>query len=222
MGTNGKTAVVSLIAAMLAAAGRAVGQAGARGLRVGRRVLSEKSSADANSARRLLLNPFVDAMVVETSEIDIIREGLAFDRCDVAVVTGLGEGDYSGEQYVDGLLVAKAVRAPVDVVLPEGYAVLNADDAGVVAMAEKCRGKIVYFARSRECRVVREHLRRGGQAVFVVAGCVVAAHADKSTPVLELANVASDDVLAAVGAGIALGLDVDAIRRGCDVNHSPR
>ena len=221
-GTNGKTAVVSLIAAMLAAAGRAVGQAGARGLRVGRRVLSEKSSADANSARRLLLNPFVDAMVVETSEIDIIREGLAFDRCDVAVVTGLGEGDYSGEQYVDGLLVAKAVRAPVDVVLPEGYAVLNADDAGVVAMAEKCRGKIVYFARSRECRVVREHLRRGGQAVFVVAGCVVAAHADKSTPVLELANVASDDVLAAVGAGIALGLDVDAIRRGCDVNHSPR
>jgi cyanophycin synthetase len=220
-GTNGKTAVVSLIAAMLAAAGRAVGQAGARGLRVGRRVLSEKSSADANSARRLLLNPFVDAMVVETSEIDIIREGLAFDRCDVAVVTGLGEGDYSGEQYVDGLLVAKAVRAPVDVVLPEGYAVLNADDAGVVAMAEKCRGKIVYFARSRECPVVREHLRRGGQAVFVVAGCVVAAHADKSTPVLELANVASDDVLAAVGAGIALGLDVDAIRRGCVVNHSP-
>ncbi len=214
-GTHGKTTVVSLVAAILAAARRMVGQASTQGLRVGKRVLSQKSSADAASARRLLLNPFVDAIVVETSEINIIREGLAFDRCDVAVVTGLGEGDCSGEQYVDASLVAKAVRAPVDVVLPDGCAALNADDAGVVAMAEKCRGRVVYFARSGESPVVRDHLSRGGQAVYVVAGCVVAAHADKSTPVLELANAASHEVLAAVGAGIALGLDVDAIRRGC-------
>jgi len=227
-GSHGKTTVVASIANILAAAGRMVGQAGSHGLRVGKRVLSDRSSVDATSARRLLLNPFVDAIVVETSEINIIREGLAFDRCEVAVVTGLGAGDYSDEQYVDGQLVAKAIRAPVDVVLPDGCAVLNADDAGVVAMAEKCRGKIVYFASSGECPVIREHLSRGGRAVYVAAGHVVAAHGDRSMPVLELADTLGggplpvDDALAAVGAGIALGLALDAIRRGCAVNRSPQ
>ena len=217
-GTHDKTTIVSLIAAMFAASGRMVGQAHTRGLRVGKRVLSNEDGANAASARRLLLNPFVEAIVIETCAINVIREGLAFDRCDVAVVTGLVGNDYSDEQYVDRDLVAKAVRAPVDVVLPDGHAVLNADDADVASMAEKCRGKIVYFAKSGECVVLREHLSRGGRAVFVSQGHVVAAHGDKSTSILELSQkpgrppLAVDNVLAAIGAGIALGLDADAIR----------
>jgi cyanophycin synthetase len=224
-GTNGKTAVVSLIASMLSASSRTVGQASSRGLHVGPRTLASNDCADAASARRLLVNPFLDAMVIETSEIKVIREGLAFDRCEVAVVTNLGSGDHMGEQYVDDrTLVSKAIRAPVDVVLPDGCAVLNAGDPEVAAMAEKCRGRIVYFDRDGQSPLVRDHLAKDGQAVFVSGGDIVIGHGGQSQRLLELELLRSrtfglsaimiDNVLAAAAAASVLGVTPNAVRQG--------
>jgi cyanophycin synthetase len=226
-GTRGKTAVASLIAAMLAATSRTVGEASSRGLRIGRRVLSGKDCTDAASARRVLINPFVDAMVIEANELKVIREGLAFDRCDVAVVTNLCPADYKGEPDVDDqVLVAKAVRAPVDVVLPEGCSVLNADDPEVAAMAEKCRGRTLYFSRDEQSALVLNHLAKGGQAVFVANGAIVANHMDQILPIAESVqassrrlgalSVSTEDLLAAAGAGMALGLPLRSIRDGIE------
>jgi cyanophycin synthetase len=226
-GTNGKTTVASLVAAMLAAASRTVGLTGSLGLRVGHRVLDGGDCRNAASARRLLLNPFVDAMVIESSEIGVIREGLAFDRCQVAVVTNLGSGDHMAEQYVDNReLVGRAIRAPVDVVLPDGFAVLNADEPEVAAMAQKCRGGVVYFAREPGSDLVREHLAKGGRAVCVSDSALVALHGEQVQRLLELDSVRSealglpqilvDNLLAAAGAGIALGLPPTTIRQGLE------
>ena len=224
-GTNGKTFVVSLVASMLAAASRTVGEASSRGLRIAERVLSSKDCADAASARRVLVNPFVDAMVLETAELKVIREGLAFDRCEVAVVTNLGSGDHLGEEYVGDLaLVAKAIRAPVDVVLPEGCAVLNADEPDVAVMAEKCRGRTVLFARDGQSALVREHRAKGGQAVFMAEGAIVATQMERPMPMFDIDCLRSrpfgvppmliEDLLAAVGAGVALGLTPHTIGEG--------
>ncbi len=225
-GTRGKTRVASFIASMLAAGSHTVGEASTRGLRIGGRVLSDKSCADAAGARRVLVNPFVDAMVIETNELRVIQEGLVFDRCRVAVVTNLRPGDYKGDADVDDpVLVAKAIRAPVDVVLPDGCAVLNADDSGVAAMAEKCRGRTLYFSRDGQSPLVREHLSKGGQAVFVAEGAIVVNHMNQILPVYELDRPGSlppapstlvEDLLAAVGAATALGLSLRAIREGLE------
>ena len=226
-GTNGKTFVASLLTSMLAAASRTVGEASSRGLRIGPRVLTSKNCADATSARRVLVNPFVDAMVLETDEIKVIREGLAFDRCVVAVVTNLGSGDHMGEQYVDDRgLVAKAIRAPVDVVLPEGCAVLNADDPDVAAMAEKCRGRTILFARDGQSAPIREHLAKGGQAVFLAEGAIVMREAERSLPLFDIDRLRSrplganamliEDLLAASAGGVALGLTPHSIREGIE------
>ena len=226
-GTNGKTFVASLIASMLGVVSRTVGEASSRGLRIGRRVLSSKDCADGFNARRVLVNPFTDAMVLETDEIKVIREGLAFDRCDVAVVTNLGWGDHMGEQYVDDrVLVAKAIRAPVDVVLPEGCAVLNADDPDVVAMAEKCRGRTILFAHDGQSVPVREHLAKGGQAVFIAEGAIVTRHAERSLPLFEIDRLHArpfgatpmliENLLAAVAGAVALGLTPYAVRQGIE------
>jgi cyanophycin synthetase len=224
-GTNGKTAVASLVAAMLAAASRTVGHAGSDGLRVGDHVLDASDCRNAASARRLLLSPFADAMVMETSEIAVIREGLAFDRCQVAVVTNLGAGDHMAEQYVDSReFIGKAVRAAVDVVLPDGFAVLNADEPEVAAMAQKCRGGVVYFAREPSSDLVREHLAKGGRAVSVSESALVMLHGDQVQRLLEVDSVRSpafglpqilvDNLLAAAAAGVALGLPPGTIRQG--------
>jgi cyanophycin synthetase len=223
-GTSGKPFVVSTIACMLAAAGRTVGQAGSHGLCIGKRVLSTKNSADATSARRVLINPFVDAMVFETSEIKVIREGLAFDRCQVAVVTDLVSGSPIDEPYVDATLVAKAVRAPVDIVLAHGFAVLNAGIPEVAAMAGKCRGGVIFFAIDGRSTVVQAHLEAGGQAIIVDKGHIVVARQGQSVPMASLDLLATEpfarsptsleNLLAAIGAGVALGLSPDVIRQG--------
>jgi cyanophycin synthetase len=233
-GTNGKTEVASLIAAMLSASSHKVGQATSLGLRVGGRLLAAADATDAVSARRLLVNPFVDAMVMETSEIRVIREGLAFDRCSVAVLTNLGSGDHLGELYVDTReLAAKAIRAPLDVVLPDGFAVLNAADDDVVAMAAKCKGGIVYFGLDGDTGPLPEHLARGGRAAFLSASprpAIVSAHGGQVQRLFELERLRSpslglppaflENLLAAAAAGMALGLTPTAIRQGLETGRA--
>jgi cyanophycin synthetase len=226
-GTNGKTFVAAMVAAMMTAAGRNVGAASSIGLQVGSRVLSNQDAAQAAGARRLLQNPFVDAIVLETAEVEVIREGLAFDRCDVAVVTNLGSGAHMGEQYVDDrTLIAKAIRAPVDVVLPEGCAVLNACDPDVAAMAEKCRGRVIYFAAQGLPDLVRRHIDKGEPAVLVEDGQVVASQKGQASRIVSLDVLAAvpfgreaafiEDLVAAAAAGVALGLTSHAIRAGIE------
>ena len=225
-GTSGKPLVAAMVAAMLTAAGRSVGCASSKGLQVGKRMLSAEDAANAANARRLLQNPFVDAIVLETSQLKVIREGLAFDRCEVAVVTNLGPDAHTTEQYVDHTLVAKAVRAPVDVVLPEGCAALNACDPDVAAMAEKCRGRVIYFAAQGMPDVVRQHIEKGESAILVEDGHVVTAHKGQTLRIFPLdllgaqtsgqAPILIEAVLAAVAGGIALGLTTHAIRQGIE------
>jgi cyanophycin synthetase len=222
-GTNGKSLVATLVASMLAAASRTVGEASSRGLRIGQRVLTGKDCTDAASARRVLVNPFVDAMVIETNAYKVVQEGLAFDRCVVAVVTNLGPDEHMNHlDEKERVLVAKAVRAPVDVVLPEGCAVLNADNPEVAAMAVKCRGRILYFSRDGQSPLVREHLDQGGQAIFMADGAIVASQIGKNMPMFQDDRSSSatpalmERLLAAVGAGVALGLTPHSIREGIE------
>jgi UDP-N-acetylmuramyl tripeptide synthase len=123
-------------------------------------------------------------------------------------------------------VIAKAVRAPVDVVLPDGAAVLNADDPEVVAMAEKCRGRVIFFGRSPDAPPMKAHLANGNLAVTLEGKRVVAirggqreyiAELDRlSCAVLGLPAMFVDDLLAAVGAGLALGLAPSAVRSGIE------
>ncbi len=84
----------------------------------------------------MLLNPNVETAVFETARGGILREGLAFDRCDVAVVTNIGDGDHLGLSDINTAAeLAKVKRCVVEAVAPEGWAVLNANDPLVVEMA---------------------------------------------------------------------------------------
>jgi cyanophycin synthetase len=215
-GTRGKADVTALLASMLAATGRNVGSASSTGLRVGNRLLSPQDAANAAGAKRLLQNPFVDAIVLETSETKVIGEGLMFDRCDVAVVTGLGTMETDEQEKV---LLEKAVRAPVDVVLPDGYAALDACDPVVVAMAEKCRGRIVYFTADEPPELLRRHVDAGGAAVFVEGDHIVAAQRglrSRVVPADLLGRERTPNLVAAVAGGVALSLTNHAIRHGAE------
>lgn len=59
----------------------------------------------------------------------------------------------------------KVFRTQIDVVLPGGVAVLNADDELVAQMARLSDGEVIFYASSLELPRVREHLSAGGRAV---------------------------------------------------------
>jgi cyanophycin synthetase len=60
------------------------------------------------------------------------------------------------------------LRTQVDVVLPNGTAVLNAADPQVVEMAELCDGKVIFYAHGcRSHRSMAAHRDAGEKVVFV-------------------------------------------------------
>src|SRR5205807_1562383 len=85
--------------------------------------------------------------------------------------------------------LARVKRTVVEAVAPTGAAVLNADDPLVAGMADRCAGKVVYFARDGGNPVVAAHLGRGGRAVFTRAGSVVFAEGKREEVLASLAAI---------------------------------
>lgn len=223
-GTNGKTTTVRLIAHLQTVSGLRVGMTGTDGVYIAGRRIDTGDCSGPKSARNVLLHPDVDAAVLETARGGVLREGLAFDRCNVAVVTNIGIGDHLGLSYintVEDLAVVK--RVIVQNVAPSGVAVLNAADPHVVVMADSCPGTVTFFALDRSHPVMATHRAQGNRVLYRDGDSIVAAQGANEVR-LALVGVPLtrngailfqvENVMAAVGAAWALGLDWDVIRRG--------
>jgi cyanophycin synthetase len=172
-GTNGKTTTARLVAATLAAAGLRVGLTSTEGVWVGGRLVRSGDCAGPESAADLLADPELDAAVLETARGGILRGGLGFEQCAVAVVTNLS-ADHLGQGGVQTLAdLAHVKSVVVEAVRPDGYAVLNAQDPWVAGMAGRCRGRVAFFGLRGEHPVLRAHLAAGGVAAYVRDGSLV-------------------------------------------------
>ena len=97
-GTNGKTTTARLINHLLASSGLRTGMTNTDGVYVDGRQTDSGDCSGPKSARNVLLHPDVDAAVFEVARGGMLREGLGFDRCQVAVVTNVGSGDHLGPE----------------------------------------------------------------------------------------------------------------------------
>ncbi|HWP21022.1 MAG TPA: cyanophycin synthetase [Burkholderiaceae bacterium] len=223
-GTNGKTTTVRLISHILSRQGLCVGMTNTDGVYIGSRRIDSGDCSGPRSARKVLMHPDVEAAVFETARGGILREGLAFDRCQVAVVTNIGEGDHLGLNYittVEDLAVVK--RVIVQNVAPDGVAVLNAADAVVARMADNCPGSVIFFAQDRYHPVMAAHRAQNKKVVFVQDGQVVAAEGAvvHRIPLAEIPITRGgtigfqvENVMAATAAAWALGVDWEVVRMG--------
>lgn len=225
-GVNGKTTTSRLIAHIAREQGYKVGLACTDGTFIDDRRISGHDCSGPQSARSVLLNPYVELAVLETARGGILREGLGYDLCDVAVVTNIAAGDHLGHKGIDTVEALADVKATVvRAVHPDrGTAVLNADDSLTAGMASVCPGRVAYFAREAANPLVARTLAQGGRAAFVRDGQVVLAKGQDSEILLGLDAVPMthggvvrfqvENVLAAALAAAELGLPVDVIRRG--------
>ncbi|RPH64101.1 MAG: cyanophycin synthetase, partial [Burkholderiales bacterium] len=223
-GTNGKTTTVRLIAHLLAGSGARVGMTNTDGVYVNGQCIDTGDCSGPRSARNVLMHPHVDAAVFETARGGMLREGLGFDRCKVAVVTNIGVGDHLGLNFittVEDLAVLK--RVVVQNVSPDGTAVLNAADPIVATMAASCPGSVTFFAADAQLPLMVTHRAQGHRVVYVDRDAIVVAHGD-SEHRIALNDIAIthggtigfqiENAMAAVGAAWALGLDWHAVRAG--------
>ena len=223
-GTNGKTTTVRLIAHLLRLSGKRVGMTVTDGVYIEDRQIDTGDCSGPKSARNVLAHPDVDAAVLETARGGLLREGLAFDHCQVAVVTNIGLGDHLGLNYittVEDLVAVK--RVVVQNVAAQGFTVLNACDPKVLGMAGHCPGSVIFFAGEEHHPVIAAHRARHRRVVFLDGTDVVAADGEAEVRIglrdIPLTRAGSirfqvDNAMAAIAAGWALGLDWEIIRAG--------
>ena len=183
-GSNGKTTVVRLLAAMARAAGRIPGITSTDGVVVAGTTLATGDFSGPSGTRMLLRHRDVELAILETARGGLLRRGLTVERARAAVVTNVAD-DHLGEFGVDDLqglaatklLVSRAVEA-------DGAVVLNADDALLRAGAREIQSPVAWFSLNPENpevldangnapRAVLEQgslvLREGGSRTVVVS-----------------------------------------------------
>ena len=222
-GSNGKTTVVRLLAAMVAETGRVTGATSTDGVTVGGVTIAEGDYSGPEGARMLLRRPEVEAAVLETARGGLLRRGLTVERADVAVVTNIAD-DHLGEFGVQDLgALAKTKLLVARAVGPEGGVVLNADDPILVESAASVRAPVVWFSLEPDRPVLAEHLRAGGAAAVSADGDLVLAAGNTrrvaaavSEIPLALGGAARHNVanaLAAMAAAQVLGIPIEAVAR---------
>ena len=235
-GTNGKTTTVRMIAHIFKEQGLRVGFTGTDGVYVNGRRIDTGDCSGPKSARNVLMHPDVDAAVLETARGGILREGLGFDRCHVAVVTNIGEGDHLGMNYINTAAeIANVKRVIVQNVAPSGMAVLNAADPLVAKMAKVCPGQVTYFARDVQHPIMAKHRAQGQRVIFVQDQHIIAAEGKKefhiplsSIPITAngMISFQVENTMAVIGAAWALNISWDVISQALssfvsDANNVP-
>ncbi|SFW11952.1 cyanophycin synthetase [Nitrosovibrio sp. Nv17] len=224
-GTNGKTTTTRLIASILGQDGRRVGMTSTDGVYIDGRRIDTGDCSGPKSARKVLLHPDVEAAVLETARGGLLREGLGFDRCQVAVMTNIGMGDHLGLAHIHTAEALSAVkRIIVQNVTPgTGVAVLNADDPLVARMAEHCPGSIIYFSLRSDNPVIATHRARHGRTLHLEGQAMIATGPGgeyrlplNRVPVTQEGAIAFqiENAMAAAGAGWGLGLGWKTIQAG--------
>jgi cyanophycin synthetase len=232
-GTNGKTTTVRMIGHILKLMGKRVGMTTTDGIVVDGRLIRKGDMSGPRSARMVLQNPSVDTCVFEVARGGILREGLGYDRNDIAVVTNV-TGDHLGLHGIDTVGQLAAVKSVlVDAVPRSGTAVLNADDPLVAKMARQSRGHVVYFSMQTKAGEegfdrVDGHCGRGGAALVLQqteeGELMVLRHATRTLPLLYThlipatfggrARMNVANALAAAAAAWAAGAHLHDIRQG--------
>jgi cyanophycin synthetase len=171
-GTNGKTTTTRLTAHIAKSAGKKVGYTTSDGVYIQNQLMMKGDCTGPISSTFVLKDPTVDFAVLECARGGILKSGLAFQNCDVAVVTNVA-ADHIGLGGINTVEQMAKVKAVVpETVFPHGYAILNAEDDLVYNIKEGLKCNIALFSMDENNPRIKEHCAKGGLATVYENGFV--------------------------------------------------
>lgn len=179
-GTNGKTTTVRMLEYALRQHGLYTGMCCTDGIYFNGELCQKGDLTGPASAGTVLANTDIDVAVLETARGGIVRRGLGYDKADVAVVCNIRE-DHLGQDGIEAMEDLVHVKSLVaEAVYPGGTVILNADDAYVNEFAAASWADVIYFSLQGGNITVRRHLGKGGKAIFVRRGTILAVHGGRA------------------------------------------
>jgi len=171
-GTNGKTTTTRLISHIFKMVGKKVGYTTSDGVYIQNRLLMTGDCTGPTSAQFVLKDPTVDMAVLECARGGLLRAGLAFDHCDIGIVTNVA-ADHLGLKSINTIEQMARVKAVIpESVFPGGHAILNADDDLVYAMNSSLKCKIAYFSMDEDNPRIKRHMANGGLCAIYENGFI--------------------------------------------------
>lgn len=220
-GSQGTSLIARLIANIVTMSGKYVGVACQQGLFLDQRQVQKNDCANWNDSQNLLLNRSLQTAVFETNAKMILTDGLAYDKCVVGVVTDMEGADQLGEFYISQAEhMFKIMRSQVDVILPHGCAVLNANYPQVAELAELCDGRVIFYGLDANNDNIVQHREQGERVVFLRDQQIVLAEGADEISAIPLSTLKPSkasqpaSVMAAVAAAWALGISSELISAG--------
>ncbi|MCX6318608.1 MAG: cyanophycin synthetase [Bacteroidetes bacterium] len=171
-GTNGKTTTTRLTAHIAKSAGKKVGYTTSDGVYIQNQLMMKGDCTGPVSSTFVLKDPTVDFAVLECARGGILKSGLAFQNCEVAVVTNVA-ADHIGLGGINTVeAMAKVKQVVPETVFPHGYAVLNADDDLVYKMKNDLKCNIALFSMDENNPRIKEHSAANGLSCVYENGFV--------------------------------------------------
>ncbi|MCS6916839.1 MAG: cyanophycin synthetase [Chitinophagales bacterium] len=221
-GTNGKTTTTRLVAHIVKQMGYRVGFTTTDGIYINNQLMMRGDCTGPVSAQFVLKDPTVEFAVFETARGGILRAGLGFDHCDIAIVTNV-QPDHLGLMGIDTLeQLAKVKSVLPESVWPHGWAILNAEDERVYDMRKNVSCKVAFFSLNEHNIHIQANARRGGISAVAENGYITVMKGNWKIRVERITNIPLTfggkavfniaNILPAVLAGYLRGFDIEDIR----------
>lgn len=188
-GTNGKTTTTRLTAHIVKTAGYKVGYTTSDGVYIQNQLMMKGDCTGPVSSQFVLKDPTVDFAVLECARGGILKNGLAFRTCDVAIVTNIS-ADHIGLGGIDNMEQMAKVKSVVpETVKKTGYAILNADDDLVFNMQKDLHCHVAFFSMDENNPRIVEHCKKGGYAAVFENGYITIMKGTWKIRVIKVAEV---------------------------------
>ncbi|QHI38144.1 Cyanophycin synthetase [Kordia antarctica] len=188
-GTNGKTTTTRLIAHMAKMKGYKVGYTTSDGVYIQNRLLMKGDCTGPSSAEFVLKDPTVNFAVLESARGGLLRAGLGFKNCDIGIVTNVA-ADHLGLKGIHTIEQLAKVKGVIpETVLPEGTAILNADDDLVYAMRKSVECNVALFSLDENNPRIKAMQKRGGISAIYENGYITICRGEWKMRVIKAVNV---------------------------------
>ncbi|WP_158963508.1 cyanophycin synthetase [Myroides fluvii] len=160
-GTNGKTTTTRLLAHIAKGHGLKVGFTTSDGIYIDHQLMEKGDTTGPISAQYVLRDPTVELAILETARGGILRAGLGFTSCDIAIITNIKEDHLDLDDIHTLSDLAKVKAVVVESVKSEGWAILNADDPYCMKISATLHCQVAYFSLDENSPIIEACLKRG-------------------------------------------------------------